>query len=639
MIFFLLLIITHIQCHNITVPSGRFTLKISYSTTTDFYIKFSNLTFNFSDSNLFLNNSNQLNISKIKNTSFLKQSSLWISVNLIDRKNNTNNFIRIGRDYLLLSNVVYELKTLDYELIKYLRFENSIEIDPEVKLLNYKIYLNSLVRDYSVKIYGHNRQIIDDIPSTKLILPPKFKNLYEIMRNRGPILDTDDFEAIKFSLETPGCLLYHQNPIRINFKFESINFDGHPFLMEIWSKGSQSPLQDNENNYGLYKIIDGDLMISFYNQNESEIIKMGNLTSDDLGWFSPDIYQVFKFINLNSHKPLILIRSLYETKMDYEFNQFKQIVLYEFYTQTCKRKLENCCEYTGLVCGWKLSENSNCTSLMYEREALYLCDSKENTIKFIDKCEDLCHQDNLATRCRRKLYARVDFPNGYVNFYEDSKSLKMNGLVKNVNTSLVIYLRFYSGNDCQRKGDFFQPSFWLEINEFKLNNNSNGMVLVDLNLTNFNIMDNNVYSLLDRLIVIEDSNGVLISCGVVVKTVKNEEFILTTSLVEVISTTSVTTPTTTTIQKGILYAKWLDSKTNRSYVSYDDGQEWAEYNGDVEFAKFTFIKFESDDIIIYDDNRKIYVKLTDTTVMWGNGKSDINWKFGTGYWILKPKIE
>lgn len=89
----------------------------------------------------------------------------------------------------------------------------------------------------------------------------------------------------------------------------------------------------------------------------------------------------------------------------------------------------------------------------------------------------------------------------------------------------------------------------------------------------------------------------------------------------------------------MLYGKWIDYKTNRSYVSYGDGQEWTEYNGDVEFAKFRFIKFENADIIIYDEKRKFYVKLTDTVVMWGNGESNINWKFGTGSWELKPKTD
>ena len=82
----------------------------------------------------------------------------------------------------------------------------------------------------------------------------------------------------------------------------------------------------------------------------------------------------------------------------YEYNEFKNIVLYEYYTKTCKRKVFNCCEYSGLVCGWKLLLNSNCSSL-YEKESLYLCDVKENTIKFIDKCENYCNQDRLATRC------------------------------------------------------------------------------------------------------------------------------------------------------------------------------------------------------------------------------------------------
>lgn len=535
------ILIVSVAAHTITVPTGRFTFKFSILDEQNFYLKYGDFNFTLTNSS-FVNNNNNQNLKESTLKSYTHKTILWLSVNLIERKNLTNNFIKFGHDYVILNNTLCEFNPIDFDTINSLRFVSKLEFESAIKL---KIETSSLIKDPSIKIFGQNRQLIDesDIPMTKQTLPDRLKTIYEIIKNRSPVLDDDEISAIKFSMDTPSCFLHSKKTIKIIFKHQSFNFDSQPYFLRIWPKASQSLIHDHSNFYGVYKVIEGDMLIEVYNGvNETQVVKSTVLAREDIGWFSPDLYQTFKIKNLNPTRPLVVLYSyvnesvvLDESTFEYEnnereqmeveidYNEFKNVVLYEYYTRTCKRNVFNCCEYSGLVCGWKLLRNSNCSNL-YENEGLYLCDMKENTVKFIDKCEKYCNQDQLATRCMSKLYAQANYQGfGVLNFVQFPEHLKIWGKLENLTQqSSEFSLRVYTGSNCENREDIFKPSLIRDIQDLRIQSDDKGVLNVnfEINNLNFNIMENNEYTILDRVLVLEDHQGISVGCTVVLKSDK-----------------------------------------------------------------------------------------------------------------------
>ncbi|RNA32009.1 hypothetical protein BpHYR1_040450 [Brachionus plicatilis] len=629
-IFFLTFLAT-IECLNINLPSGRFTLKISYSTVNNFYLKYGNLIFNFTQNRILLNKKN-FSIRKLKDFSFMAQSHIWLSASLINPHHIQDNFIKIGHDFVLLNNTLYDFRPNDLATLKIIRSVSSIEIDPFIELTNYTVHTSALIKDPSFKIYSQYRQNIDalEAPTSKYSLPSQLKVIYEMIKKRGFKLKQLELDAIKFSHEMPGCFLNHESSVSVSVDAKNVNH--YPFVIEIHAKSS--PIQDNANLYGIYKILDGTMQVDFYNSiNDSNIVKTKILHTDEMAWFSPDLYKIFQIKNIHSSKPLVIAKILanYEPKFEsadtIEYTIFKQIVLREFLSQSCDTQKSDCCDTSGPVCGWKLREK-NCSNNLHPN-GLYFCDGKLKSATLAQNCDDHCHQEKNDGACVQKFRARSLMADSELNFVQETDSIWLYGLISGVQKNSLFVIKFYSENNCSyvKNSSVIFPLVQLE--NLPVTSDTSGSVVVNVKVKGsiINLNESKDRSILDRIVVLEDMNGSVAKCGIVeslnsnVSSEKLDEIKYVTMREE---------------NQKVMYALWEDRKARRKFISYDDGLEWTEYYNGKVFGKFRFVQFANDGVIIYEDRRGFYAKITDSDLKWGSSISNISWKFGTGYWILKP---
>lgn len=616
-----------IECLNVRLPSnGRFTLKMSYSAVNNFYLKYGNLIFNFTQTRILLNKKN-FSAKKFKNFSFMETSYLWMSADLIHPHNIKDNFIRLGHDFVFLNNTLYEFRPNDLSTLKIIRSVSSIEIDPFISLFNYTVDSFSIIKDPSFKIYSQYRQKIDpdEYPTTKYNLPIQLKSIYELIKNRSPVLNQLELEAVQFSQDTYGCFLNQDKSFLV--RFDNMEEKDSFSLIEIIAKDYQTPVIDNFDMHAIYKVLDGSMRVEFYNSinDTSNSVKDKILVTDDMAWFSQDWYRIFRIKNMHSKKPLIIVKSLASEKINFkllnsviEFNQLTTIVLREFLSKTCSALTINCCQYTGSICGWKLLENK-CSGEKLHSDGLYFCSKENNRVTLVKMCDELCDQELASAICIQKFQARSLLVQNQPFQVQESRNVRMQVLVQNMNKDSLYLIKFYTGEKCGYENQVASIFFLSELGDLSVDSKINGTIFIYLRLNNTIIQstEDTFFFSLENLTKSE------VSCATIDRFHSNKKLTNTK--------TSIGAPS-----KSVLYAKWEDPKANRMFLSYDNGLKWTEFNGDKIFAEFRLVKYDNDGVIVYDDKRDFYVKISNSFIKWGNSISKINWKFGSGKWILKP---
>ncbi|XP_069136227.1 uncharacterized protein [Argopecten irradians] len=153
-------------------------------------------------------------------------------------------------------------------------------------------------------------------------LPPACKELYDNICNTDlnwpP--EVDDVllsDAIRFSIETKGCLLYNklqektgefgpdsgaeETYLRVTLGHSLGNSPGIPYVLEIWPAKHYSPIHNHGNANAVIKVLFGQINVSLYNKQtmdpKAKPEKSFNATKGDVTWISRDWFQTHKLWN------------------------------------------------------------------------------------------------------------------------------------------------------------------------------------------------------------------------------------------------------------------------------------------------------------------------------------------------------
>jgi hypothetical protein len=129
-------------------------------------------------------------------------------------------------------------------------------------------------------------------------------------------------DAIRYSFETPGCVLNKKIKekdgqfayLRVTLGNEFGNSPGVPYVLELWPKSHGSPVHNHGNAYAVIRVLHGGLTIHYYNKLSESTTDDGKCRKDDpnlglkpLGnldvekghvtWISPRWYQTHRLQN------------------------------------------------------------------------------------------------------------------------------------------------------------------------------------------------------------------------------------------------------------------------------------------------------------------------------------------------------
>ncbi|XP_021364304.1 uncharacterized protein LOC110457384 [Mizuhopecten yessoensis] len=196
-------------------------------------------------------------------------------------------------------------------------------IDIEKKVAFYK---NPFVCNMSPIVLDSSKVTLFTLDNSKYMLtgslPPACKELYENIRNcelNWPP-EVDDVllsGAIRFSIETEGCLLYEklkskagefgkgsgkeETYLRVTLGHSLGNSPGIPYVLEIWPSGHYSPIHNHGNANAVIKILFGEINISIYNKQTTEPdavpMKTFNAYPGDVTWINRNWFQTHKLWN------------------------------------------------------------------------------------------------------------------------------------------------------------------------------------------------------------------------------------------------------------------------------------------------------------------------------------------------------
>ena len=141
--------------------------------------------------------------------------------------------------------------------------------------------------------------------------------LYENVAAPDVSLDVPDTDpklsdAIKYSINTKGKILYEKlkekrqkdgmGYLRVTVGLDRGASPGVPYVLEIWPKGSHSPIHNHGNAYAVIKVLYGEINITVYNKTWKDASTQERLNrfvakKGDVTWLSPNWYQTHKLSN------------------------------------------------------------------------------------------------------------------------------------------------------------------------------------------------------------------------------------------------------------------------------------------------------------------------------------------------------
>ncbi|XP_069134527.1 uncharacterized protein [Argopecten irradians] len=148
------------------------------------------------------------------------------------------------------------------------------------------------------------KELYDNICNTDLNWPPEVD---EVLLS----------DAIRFSIETKGCLLYQklqekagefgpgsgreETYLRVTLGHSLGNSPGIPYVLEIWPAKHYSPIHNHGNANAVIKVLFGQINVSLYNKQTinpiAKPVKTFKAIKGDVTWITRDWFQTHKLWN------------------------------------------------------------------------------------------------------------------------------------------------------------------------------------------------------------------------------------------------------------------------------------------------------------------------------------------------------
>lgn len=258
--------------------------------------------------------------------------SLWISFFSSSVNFDEPCFIKVGIGYVMENNTMFMFTSNEIAAKGSLGQVNQVSIDPTVQLPSYTRYdPEALIQDSPPLLVDYNELDLSNLQQnfiTWVELPYQAQVLYSKIAGANVVLSQTEIDSINYSLENDGCLLNEklknktaQNPelgyIRGTFHNRFGNSPGHPFVLEIWPKGSHSPIHNHGDAVAIIKMLHGCLKSEWFNplaQNSSDCvliqpIKCEYLNKGQITWMTPDAYQTHRLSNADNRTATISIQA------------------------------------------------------------------------------------------------------------------------------------------------------------------------------------------------------------------------------------------------------------------------------------------------------------------------------------------
>ena len=185
-------------------------------------------------------------------------------------------------------------------------------------------YPYPLTKNWSPVVIDSSNSTLDNLARNDFTqsasLPETCRELYENVAAAGVALDAPNkypklSDAIKYSINTEGKILYKKlkekrekgdmEYLRVTVGQDRGASPGVPYVLEIWPKGSESPIHNHGNAYAVIKVLYGVINISIYNKTWKDASTQEKLNSfvaskGDVTWLSPNWYQTHKLSNQSS---------------------------------------------------------------------------------------------------------------------------------------------------------------------------------------------------------------------------------------------------------------------------------------------------------------------------------------------------
>ena len=200
-------------------------------------------------------------------------------------------------------------------------YDSKSLVDME-KLVGFYPY--PLTTNWPPLVIDSSKSTLDNLAGNHFIqsasLPEACRELYENVAAGDVSLDVPDTDpkltdAIKYSINTEGKILHKKleeksekegmGYLRVTVGHDRGASPGVPYVLEIWPKGSESPIHNHGNAYAVIKVLYGEINITVYNKTWKDASTQEKLNSfvakkGDVTWLSPNWYQTHKLSNLSS---------------------------------------------------------------------------------------------------------------------------------------------------------------------------------------------------------------------------------------------------------------------------------------------------------------------------------------------------
>jgi len=185
---------------------------------------------------------------------------------------------------------------------------------------------NPLTVNYPPRVMDSSEVTLFDLDMGKQMfsksLPLACQELFYNIKNcsldypLNPVMRLSD--AIRYSLNTPGCLLsdkiaekisefgdLEETYLRVTLGPETRTAPGIPYVLEIWPKGHMSPVHNHGGACAVIKVLFGRITVNIYNKlpnpnpkkSEPKVINSFDAKEGDITWIGPEWYQTHKLVN------------------------------------------------------------------------------------------------------------------------------------------------------------------------------------------------------------------------------------------------------------------------------------------------------------------------------------------------------
>lgn len=154
-------------------------------------------------------------------------------------------------------------------------------------------------------------------------LPPACRELYENIKGchlnyPEEVTGVKLSDAIRFSIETKGCILFeklrekegefgedkNESYLRVTLGHSLGKSPGIPYVLEIWPKGHYSPIHNHGNANAVIKVLHGTIHIGIYNKHvhssDAPTLREFDCYEGEVTWINRNWYQTHKLTNISN---------------------------------------------------------------------------------------------------------------------------------------------------------------------------------------------------------------------------------------------------------------------------------------------------------------------------------------------------